>query len=109
MTSFAVAVEVFGNLVAAITVLVFVLRSASLGLIPGLRLGMLGVATFCASNVFYGVAYFGRTTDRFELWDTTAEQIVRALQISTFYVVPIAMVISARAILRGVEFDATSL
>ena len=106
MTSAAVIIEALGNLMALIAVVAFLFKSNAPGLISGLRPGLLALGLFCATNIFYAVAYFGRTTERFEWWDTSAEQLIRAIQISTFYIVPISMIAAARYILKG-EPDAS--
>jgi len=62
---------------------------------PGVRratLVLAGIAVWAATNVFYGVAYVGRTTGRFELWDTTVEDVVLTVQQATMVWTPLAAI-----------------
>ena len=97
----AVAVELTGNLAAAVLCTLFIWSRVG-AQVGGLRLGLGSAALFCATNVFYAVAYFGRVNELFELWDTPAEELVRALQILSLWTLPIALLQAAKSVLKEI-------
>ena len=97
----AVAVELAGNLAAAVLCVVFIWSRVG-AQVGGLRLGLGSAAVFCATNVFYAIAYFGRVNDLFEIWDTPAEELVRALQILSLWTLPVALLQASKSVLKEI-------
>lgn len=50
-----------------------------------LRLLVSVVGVYALTNVFYAAAYIGRTTSRWEWWDTPVEAVVYQLQVATMW------------------------
>ena len=97
----AVAIELAGNLAAAVLCVLFIWSRVG-AQVGGLRMGLAAAGLFCATNVFYAVAYYGRVNDLFEIWDTPAEELVRALQILSLWTLPIALLQAAKAVLKEI-------
>lgn len=101
-TDLAVLVEGAGNAAMAFTAFWFGAFAPGVRRIVGLRPALFFIALFAATNVFYAVAYWGTTGGGgFNIWDTAAEQLVRAGQILSVWTIPILMVIATRSLVKG--------
>lgn len=54
---------------------------------PLIALKMLAAvaAVYCATNVFYSLAYVGRELELWQWWDTPTEAVVRVVQIGSMW------------------------
>jgi len=90
MNTTAGVIETVGNAAAVYAATLWAVKAWS-----GVRratLVLAGIAVWAATNVFYGVAYIGRTIGRFELWDTTVEDIALTVQQATMVWTPLAAI-----------------
>lgn len=111
MTDVAVIVETCGAVAMAFTAFYFAIAGRQPHRVAGLRAALAFLGLYGLTNFYYGIAYLGRTTERFELWDTWHEQIVRSAQLLCAWSIPILMLVAVHHLVKKeeVSIDANRL